>query len=147
MSEHDEREDYDDEPSPRSSPEALVATIASHLQVYGAFQVVLGLVGVWTAAKTVVEAANQDLSAEVIQRLLINGLFAATAFGSAVVILMASHHIPQFRRYRLAVAAGVLTASSLPLVFCAVVTVPLGVWTLIVLRRPDVRAGFEAVVR
>ena len=49
----------------------------------------------------------------------------------------------QLKRYSRAKTAAVLTLLSLPFVAAAPVSVPVGAWALLILRRPDVRRQFE----
>jgi hypothetical protein len=72
---------------------------------------------------------------------------ALAGIGIAIVVVRGSVAMRRFRRYPWAVAAAVLTVLSLPCVFALPFASPVGVWTLIVLRRPDVRARFAAVAR
>jgi hypothetical protein len=72
---------------------------------------------------------------------------AAVAIVWNLVILWGAWGMHRFRRYRLSVLAGVMSLLPAPFIYCAPISVPLGIWALIVLVRPDVRARFAAVAR
>jgi hypothetical protein len=77
-------------------------------------------------------------------------LFDAFGFGQLIAVLASNLFIAfgtfcmrQGRRYRIAFATAVL--ASIPVLSPFVwLGIPLGIWTLVVLRRPEVRAAFDA---
>jgi len=64
----------------------------------------------------------------------------AVAWVLGVILLVAAVQMMRLRGYRLAVAGSILAVPIPPLFL---VGLPVGIWALVVLRRPDVRAGFS----
>jgi hypothetical protein len=152
MSEHDPREDYDDEPwKGRLAPDHVVRWPASAMWVFGLVQLILSLLGLVMIAVGVIWRAQDepDKWADHFLDEDFRVILAAGAFGTIanLVIMHGAAGMVRFRRYPWAVTASVLIVFSLPFVYFAMFTVPLGVWALIVLLRRDVRARFAANAR
>ena len=64
------------------------------------------------------------------------------SIAAAPVIIYGGVQMLRQRRYSLAVWAGILALIPLTSV-CCIPGIPIGIWALIVLRHPDVRAAFE----
>ncbi|HJZ91787.1 MAG TPA: hypothetical protein VKE40_13005 [Gemmataceae bacterium] len=152
MSEHDPRDDYDDAPwKGRVAPEHLIRWPASAMWVFGLVQLILSLLGlvlmtvgvVWRAQEEPDKWASHFLD-EDLRVILAAGVFGTIA---NTVILYGAAGMGRFRRYPWAVSASVLIVFSMPFVYFAVFTVPLGIWALLVLCRRDVRARFAATAR
>jgi len=156
MSEHDQREDYDDEPwKGRLAPKHFVRWPASAMWAFGLVQLLLSIVGLILLGLAVLEraVAGQDNAAGSWQSLFLSDDFLIILFVCVIgttanlVVMRGAAGMGRFRRYSWAVAASVLLVLSVPFIYFAVFTVPLGIWALIVLCRRDVRARFGANAR
>lgn len=155
MSEHDEREDYDDEPwRGRRAPESLVRWPATAIWALGLGQFALSAVLLGVAAyEFTIRAVGwnhrpgewKDLfRREDYLTILAGGLAGAL---SNAVILRGAAGLRRFRQYAWAVAATLLTVLAIPFFLLAVIQLPLGLWVLYLLLRRDVRARFVPVAR
>lgn len=151
MTDHDEREDYDDEPWRRAKPEQQVRTPATIIEVFGAIQLGLSVLWflvavvmiVWGAIDPAAVDADDWTWYEAAGLLALAGLAAVWNW----VVVLGGGRMRACRNYRLAVAAAVLSFLPWPLYYCLPVSAPVAVWALVVLARPDVRARFKAVAR
>jgi peptidoglycan/LPS O-acetylase OafA/YrhL len=151
VSEHDPRDDYDDEPW-RSRPkmEAMVQWPASIISAIGMIQLALSVVSVaWMTGVLVWHWFDPAyFNNEVIWYEVLAGIAAALlCVALNWVILRGARALGSFPSYPLAVAGVILFFFSLPFFYCGVVTLPVGVWAVVVLLNPDVRARFRAVAR
>jgi hypothetical protein len=154
VSEHDPRDDYDDEPwRDRPSPHDLVRLPASMMGVFGLLQCILTQLYIGVGVVTTVLGWVDDgkgvgdvlgSSTDLATMLL---LFAAWLMATACTILVmrGASDLTKFRRYPWVVAGAILTLLSLPFVYLAAIQVPLGIWLIALLSRRDVRARFQAV--
>jgi DUF4097 and DUF4098 domain-containing protein YvlB len=69
---------------------------------------------------------------------LAGGSIFTTRIIPALLILFGGYQMVQMRSY-----AWSLTASIFSLISCSLISFPIGIWALIVLRQPDVRAAFD----
>jgi hypothetical protein len=69
------------------------------------------------------------------------GCIAAFSLVPAAVVLLGAINMLRLRRYRLAVVACVVAAVAGP---AAILGLPFGAWSLLVLRRREVRMAYEA---
>jgi len=152
MTEHDPREDYDDQPwRGRATPEELLRTPASIIAAFGAIQLGFSILG-WIASAVIIVWGIFDPAAvdaddmtwyEAVAVLAIVGLLV----GWNWLIVRGASRMRHCRQYRLAVLATVLSFFSFPFYYCILISAPVSVWALVVLLRRDVRARFEAVAR
>ena len=154
VSEHDPRDDYDDEPwRDRPSPHDLVRLPASMMWVFGLLQLILtqlyAAVGVVTTVLGWVDDGRGlgDVlrsPAELATMSLIIALWLV-ATACTIAVMRGANDFKRFRRYPWVVAGAILTLLSIPFFYLAVVSVPLGIWLLVLLSRRDVRARFAPV--
>lgn len=138
MSEHDEREDYDDEPWRRRwGTEEYVLVPASSIIAFAVIQCVLAVFALAIPDVFYVTESAPHLTIPV----------AAIAIIWNLAIIWGAWGMHQFRRYRLSLGAAVMSFVPIPCIYCVPVSAPLGIWTLVALLRPDVRARFAAVAR
>jgi hypothetical protein len=147
VSEHDPREDYDDEPWRGPGPDRLVRRTANVMWSVGMLQ--LGT-SVFCACSLFVHAIDVWKNTGTLTLVdMRRGVFLAPAAivgsvcsGVAIAGATAMH---RQERYPLAVAAAILTLFSVPCVFALPYGLIVGLWALAVLARRDVRGGFDAV--
>jgi hypothetical protein len=147
---HDPRDDYDDQPwKRRATPEQLLRTPATIIEVFGAIQLGLSLLGfviglgviVWGVIDPAAVDAEDMTWYEALAVLAV-GLVAITWNW---VIVRGASRMRACRNYRLAMTSAVLSFLPLPLYYCLPISAPVAVWALVVLLRHDVRARFDAV--
>ena len=149
MSEHDEREDYDDEPwRGRATPAHLLKLPADLMWSFGLFQLGVSLFGLFSAVVTgsalILGPRPNSLDwLKIVSIYLAPGIVGLCV---SIVVMRGSTAMRRGRQYTLAVWAACLTLTSLPCVGALPYTLPLGIWALILLRRPDVRAYFDRPV-
>lgn len=156
MSANDPGEDYDDEPwKGRVTPEYIVRWPASIMWVAGLIQFIfiqlwIGpliaflALGYLIADKTLADVWQFALKYPAIW---ISFLGWPLASACSIVMMVGANDLAHFRRYYLVVAAASLTLLSIPVLPLAIVQLPVGIWTLWLLFRRDIRARFEAVAR
>ena len=157
MTDHDERDDYDDERRDRPlAADHIVHWPASTMWAFGLLQLIftqtiIGFLIVLTVVVNFVDGDETlaDFWSHVTSNpelwLIPLGWLVATAWTAFVI--WAANGMRRYRRYWFAVTAAVLTMFSVPFFYLAVIQLPIGLWVLIVLARRDVRARFEAVAR
>ena len=150
MSGHDERDDYDDQPERLSGPAETMWWAGQAIASFALIQLapsILALVATLTIF--VLAGANGGDSPPTLPFGDVSLVFGAAVVSVAwnALVLRGAVGMPEFRGYRRAVLSAVLVVPAVPVVGLAVVTLPLGVWVLIVLLRPEVRARFDAVAR
>jgi len=140
MSEHDEREDYDDLPNRGPlAPEYIVRRPAAMMWGVGLVQLIITqLAAFFYVALMVVfifdgETTLGDTS-EIV--LGIAGWVAASVW--LVTVMRAASKLRRFQSHRWVVTGAMLTLLTMP---------PVGIWLVWLLLRRDVRARFEAVAR
>jgi len=152
VSDHDEREDYDDEPwRGRPTPAQLIRTPATIIEVFGAIQLglsVLGfIIGVVVIGWGVIDPAAVDAE----DMTWYEALAVLVACVLAVVwnwmIVRGAGQMRSCRNYRLAVTAAALSFLPLPLYYCLPISAAVAVWALVILLRRDVRDHFATVAR
>jgi len=157
MSEHDERENYDDilEWGPPAPPH-IVRLPAAIMWGVGLSQFLIVqmwlaiLVGSLVFTHFVDDDKNlADAWDRVIRKPPLWGSFLGWPLATActIIVMRGANDLKRFRRYHWVVVAATLTLLSVPIIFLGVVQVPLGIWLLWILLRRDVRARFEAVAR
>ena len=138
----DERDDYDDEPSRRASPEDRVRGPGTSL-------IVVGWVGVAATILALAMALAIGLSDpppqhELIVNIVIGAFLGVISLGYFGVIAAGGHQMVRCRRYGLAMAAAVMAIASVALIgLCSFVILPFGIWAVVVLGQADVRKAFE----
>jgi len=152
VSEHDVRQDYDDEPwNRRANPAALVHWPALLMGTFGVIQLVFSIAGcIWLPCALVwnwvdPEFFNND--GPQWQEVLLGTIAFAVCALLNWVIVLGARRLDKFENYRLVVWAIVLSFFSLPFIYCGVMTIPVSVWSFVVILHPDVRARFDAVAR
>jgi hypothetical protein len=157
VSDQDQRDDYDDDRlhCPLATPE-VVRGPASAMWGFGllqlllwqtwfAFVICLLVVSHFVDAdKTLADLWRTITRSELIW-LTLAGWPLATA--CTIIAIYGANCLRRFRGYRWALTAAILTLASAPVICLLPIQVPLGIWVLIVVLRPDVRARFEAVAR
>jgi hypothetical protein len=156
VSEHDPRDDYDDEPwRDRASPKDLVRLPASIMWVFGLLQCIITQlymgVGVATTAislkddgKSFRELWQTPKEREAMLALLVIWVIATLC---TVAVMRGANDLKKFRRYRGVWAGAILTLFSVPFFYLGVIQVPLGIWLIVLLCRRDVQSRFEAAAR
>jgi hypothetical protein len=156
VSEHDEREDYDDEARDRPlAPARVVQWPSVIMWGIGLLQLILTQTWVVFVASVLVIRGNDDnLTAGEVWDIatgdsLFWTTFAAWPFVTAATFLVmkAGNDFRRFRHFWLVVTGAIIVLLSIPAFFCGVIQIPLSLWMLAVLVRRDVRARLEAVAR
>ena len=148
MTGHDEREDYDDRPwKGQLAHPSVVRAPATALWVIGLVQFLCTLLGAPFGLLLFGPGApdGPDDWAGVFRNQGFWNLVAICAAGvvSNLLIMRGANHMLGCRRYPWAVTSAVLTMLSVPCIYFAILTVPVGSWALVVLLRRDVRARFD----
>ncbi len=145
-----ERDDWEDEDYParsrRGHARSQVVGPATALQIVGAltvvlsvFSLVVNLMGYGLAAN----AANQQPQnqADLIANLVggVCGAIFGILWGG--VIAGGATKMRQLENYGMAMTASIL--AMLPCGLCCVVSLPFGIWSLVVLNQPEVRESFR----
>jgi hypothetical protein len=139
LNDRDSRDDYDDEPRrPRSTVESVVGPTSDLIRWCALFQ--LG-VSIFAIGLTLAGVIEWPLRVGSIFDLLVPLGLAGIVL--TPITLAGSMAMLRMRRHSLAVAACVITIMSLPCVIAAPLTAPIGIWALMMLNRPDVRARFD----
>jgi hypothetical protein len=146
VTDHDPRADYDDEPGRPSGPAETMSWAGQAISFFALLQLapsILALVG--TITIFVLAAANGGFP-PTLPLADVALVFAVALLSVAwnALILRGAVGMPEFRGYRRAILSAVLVIPAVPVVGLAVLTLPLGVWVLIALSRPEVRARFAA---
>jgi hypothetical protein len=149
VSEHDERDDYDDEPwKGRPSPDRLVQWAARMVWALGLTQLGVTLVAAYFEAMRLLdrvdEAPLQQIEIEEFAAVL---LLLTICVALNAVVIYGACRMRRFRHYGWAVTAAAINAVSIPFVPLLVVAAPVSIWALTLLTRRDVRARFAAVAR
>lgn len=79
--------------------------------------------------------------------LWVSFLFWPFATVISIIVMRGATNLEGFQKYTWVLIAASLTLVSMPIICLGVIQVPLGLWLLRLLLRPDVRARFEAVAR
>jgi len=150
VSDHDERDDYDDEPwRRRARPQQLVRFPAAIIEILAAVQVAFSLLGCLAPAVFIVwglvdpggpEAMSWD------EAVLVTSGFGFCLTWNWIIV----HGVGRMRRcrdYRLALTAALMSLVPLPFLYLGAVSIPVGIWTVAILGRRDVRAHFRATSR
>jgi hypothetical protein len=147
MSEHDPRDDYDDEPwRGRISPDQRVKTVSDFIWCLGLFQMATSLFAMLAPIGGLIDRIQSDdpIRPEQFRAGSIVFILSIAGIGIAAVIMYGATWMKRFCNYRWVSAAIALTILSLPCFLTMPYGIPLGIWALVVVRRPDVRARFEA---
>jgi len=156
MSEHDQREDYDDEPDRGPlARKRIVAWPASAMWVLGLMQCIITqfIVAFWTYLFVRIGLDDGKSLRDLLEEVLANevALIALACWPMAtactVLVMRGANDLRRFQRYPWVVAAAVMTFLSIPFFYLGVLGIPLSLWIFILLLRRDVRARFEAVSR
>jgi hypothetical protein len=147
VSTYDPRDDYDDEPwRRRRAPEQKVRTPATIIEVFGAIQLGLSLLGF--VAAVVVAVIDRGFAREIWTPDTIAVVAASlVGLGWNVVVRRGAAGMARFQRYRRALLSAALAIVPTPFVFCGAFSLPIGLWALAMLLRPDVRARFAVAAR
>ena len=152
MTDHDERDDYDDEPwRVRPTPAQLVRTPATMIEVFGAIQLGLSILGLVFAVVVVAWGAVDPAAVDAEDMTWYEASAVLAAGVLAVVwnwvVVRGAGCMRAGRNYRLSVTAAILSFLPVPLYYCLPISAPIAVWALVVLLRRDVRAHFAAAAR
>lgn len=150
MSDHDEREDYDDEPwRGRTNPAVLVHWPALLLCTFGMIQLGFSvLTCIWLPSALLwnwidPEFFNND--GPEWPEILIGTVVAALCVCQNALIVVGMRRMGKFKSYRLVLWATILSFLPLPVIYCGLLTIPLSIWALVAVLNRDVRARFDAV--
>lgn len=69
--------------------------------------------------------------------------FGALGIAAAVILLMGGVRMRQLRSYGLAMTAAILSVVGCLYGCCCVATIPVGIWAIVVLMKPEVKAAFR----
>ena len=142
---HDDRDDYDDQPwRPRRSPEQLVRPVAIALQGCGWLFAVLALG--WVAMFIIFlidpqTGPNDDPTTN----LLIAAGFTGACTLWSVGLFRGARRMGGFQGYWAALLAAGLAVLPVAFPHAVLLTLPVGIWALVVLFRSDVRARFTEI--
>ena len=135
--------DYPPAPAPSADPATVVKLPALCLMIIG----IIGMVG--TALGLVLVFTGFGIAS-------LGGRFSAAGMGAGAlgmvirvaflilqgVITLAGYHMGRLRNYGLAISGSVLAI--VPCVSpCCIVGIPFGIWALVVLLKPGVKASFD----
>lgn len=143
MTEHDQREDYDDEPVPPGiAPEPLRA-FSNVLWALGLVQLVAAGIGLMFVVCSFISARVDGEYAKYKPQDLY-WMLAMSGVGAAfnVVVMWGAAGMGRCYGYRRSAAAAVLSAFPLPCFYLGVATVPIGLLALYQLRKRRVRSLF-----
>jgi len=148
VSDHDEREDYDDDlRSPVRCPQQL-RRIATGLWLFAAVQLVFIVVLFILLAYAVVASwADKGVRASALWDInwWFAGLFLAGAWNALIV--WGAGRMDRCHGYRCCVAVAGLSVLPIPCCLLALFTIPLGICALAELSSPEVRLAFERAAR
>ncbi len=152
MSEHDQREDYDD--GPRKRPNNIAGWVhwpGLVLTGFGAIQFALSIAGfLWLPSAMVlkwVDPEFYDDDGPQWPEVILGTLIFAICTVLNLVVIIGARRMAKFRSYRLVIWSIALSFIPLPLISCGMISLPASIWALVVVLNPDVRARFEDVAR
>src|SRR5262249_12105381 len=134
MSEHDPRDDYDDELwKGRLAPQDIVRWPASIMWVFGLLQLIIAqvwfavlcyvfLMAAFDERKTLQGVWNDAIRQE---EIWLTVLCWPVATACTILVMRAANDLKRFRRYPWVVAGAVLTVLSVPFIYLGVIQVPL----------------------
>ncbi|HEX3151889.1 MAG TPA: hypothetical protein VHR66_27705 [Gemmataceae bacterium] len=153
MIEHDERDDYDDEPwRGKLAPERVLRWPSSVMWAFGVLQFIFAQTGMIMLITTTVllEFIDGDQTLAGLWRAVRSDpafwlvpLLWLLATVWTLLLIRAANDMRRYRRYRSVLAAVIMSMFSVPFFYLAVIQIPIGAWILLVLTRRDVRARFE----
>ena len=144
---HDERADYDDEPwRPRRPPEQLVRPVAIALQGCGWFFGVLALGWVAMFIIFLIDPQTGPTDEPTINLLIAAGFTGACTLWS-VGLFRGARLMGGFQGYWAALLVAGLAVLPVAFPHAALITTPIGIWAVVVLLQPSVRARFAEVRR
>ena len=137
---------------------ALVAGPASWLRVVGVLGLLLGIIGVIGAVSVGVWVADNPAQAarqmnipnadELIVNVILIGVCSAFCVVFGGLIAYGAIKMGRLESHGWAMASCILAVASVLFCTCSIfTTIPFGVWGLVVVNKPEVRAGFEIVGR
>jgi hypothetical protein len=88
--------------------------------------------------KQVKEMENRDRTVEYVQ----NGVLSAIGFVLDILILLGGLRMKATRGYKLAMTGAI--CGMIPCNGCCCIALPIGIWALVVLLKPEVKAAFSA---
>jgi hypothetical protein len=152
VTDHDERDDYNDEPwRRRPDPAARIRWPALLLCTFGMIQLGFSIVTcIWLPAALIwnwIDSEFFDNDGPQWPEVLVGTLLPACCICQNTVIVIGTRRLSRFRSYRLALWAVILSFLPLPVFYCGLATIPLSVWALVDMRNRDVGARFDAVAR
>jgi hypothetical protein len=157
MSEHDERDDYDDADwVDVLAAKHLVRWPGAAMWTFGVVQLILVqlwiafIVTMWTLANFV----DDDRTFAEAWRTVTNnralwGSFVLWPIATicACAMIHGANGFRRYDRYSWAVVGAILLSLSVPCPCLLVAQLPFGIWSIVLLLRRDVRARFDAVAR
>lgn len=88
--------------------------------------------------------ANSQLPTDAVAAMMAGGIgiaLNAVVFVIALIILLGGLKMRKLENYGLAMAASIL--AMLPCSFCCIIGLPIGIWALVILSKPEVKAAFH----
>lgn len=117
------------------------------LIILGALEILGGLIGlVFTLGHfgASMAAGSSDEFSKMIQGMSggpLNILMQVAALGAGVLILFGGIKMKSLQTYGLCMTASIV--AMLPFSCCCIIGLPLGIWSLVVLSKPEVKNGFQ----
>jgi hypothetical protein len=155
MSGHDQREDYQDfAESDSLAPAECVRWPASAMWILGFLQLIGTQVWISLPLGLLILGLLADGSLAHAWQVILRVPFLWISFLSwpfatliSIVVMSGASCLAEFRRHTWVLIASSLTLLSMPILCLGAIQVPLGVWLICLILRPEVRARFEAVAR
>ena len=145
---HDERDDYDDEPWRKSEAPDNVRRVANALWWFGLIQLVVSSFGVVFAIGCFVSArVDGEYGKYKPPDLYWMGALSLAGVIWNCVLMWAAGGMARGEGYRRSFTAAILGVLPIPCAYLGMFSVPVGIYALVLLRKPDVRARFAAVAR
>ncbi len=145
---HDERDDYDDEPWRRPTPpDVLVRQAAGPLWLCGWVFAVAAMGGTALFVIFLLDLTGHldpAKTEEVLTNLALTGGFIGGCILWAAGLFHGARRMRTFQDYKTAMLAAGMAVLPLPFPHAAALTTFVGVWAVVVLTRPSVRARFAA---
>jgi hypothetical protein len=148
VSHHDERDDYDDEPWRRLVAPDQLRRIANGLFIFGALQALAAICGSTAMAFSTVSAwTNGDIGKYRPPESYWMFAYCIVGGVTSAIVLRGASLMRRCLAYRYCLFAAVVALFPIPCYCLIFFNLALGISALRQLRRPDVRARFEAVAR
>jgi hypothetical protein len=134
---------------PAANVRDLVRGPAIGLIVTGALTVLSSAAGIFTNVLTLITPETRDkiMAGEgggaAISLLIAGIVFSLAGLASSGVIIYGAVQMLNVRSHKWAMASAIV--SMIPLISCCLLGLPIGIWAVVVLGKPEVKAGFEGL--